>query len=145
MTWDEYFIAMTRLVATKSKDRSTKTGCVIVGQDNEIVSTGFNGFPRGIDDNVEKRHDRPIKYQYTEHAERNAIYNAARIGVSLKNTKMYIETSPCHDCVRGIIQAGIGEIIVDSNGSLSQRQDWNESFKIGQEMLQEAGIKVRFL
>lgn len=113
MNWNLYFIKMAHLVASKSKDKSTNVGAVIVGPDNEIRSTGYNNFPRGINDDVEERHGRPQKYEWTEHAERNAIYNAARIGVPVKGCTMYFnyEPSPCADCARGIIQSGINKIV----------------------------------
>ena len=85
-SWDEYFLTLCDAVALKSKDRSTKLGCVIVGVGHEVRSTGYNGFPRGVNDNVDARHQRPEKYKWTEHAERNAIYNAARCGVSVLRT-----------------------------------------------------------
>src|ERR1019366_1039390 len=80
MSWDEYYLNMLELVASKSKDKSTKVGVIVVGPDNEIRSTGFNSFPRGINDDLEERQLRPAKYLYIEHGERNAIYNAARVG-----------------------------------------------------------------
>ena len=76
MNWDQYFFDIVNVVKEKSKDRSTKVGAIIVGPDQGVRSTGFNGFPRGVNDNVDARHERPAKYLYTEHAERNAIYNA---------------------------------------------------------------------
>ena len=79
MTWNEYFLNIAEAVKLKSKDQRTQIGAVIVGQDKEIVSTGFNSFPRGINDFVEERQQRPEKYFWMEHAERNALYNAARI------------------------------------------------------------------
>jgi dCMP deaminase len=84
MNWTEYFLNIAETVKLKSKDRRTQIGAVIVGQDNEIVSTGYNSFPRGIDDEVEERQQRPEKYYWIVHAEMNAILNAARIGVSTK-------------------------------------------------------------
>lgn len=140
MDWQEYFLKLANLVASKSKDRSTKVGAVIVGPDNEIVSTGYNGFPRGVDDNVDSRHDRPEKYEWTEHAERNAIYNAARIGVSLKDTIIIQTMYPCIDCARGIIQSGIKEVVAplpDFN-----HPQWGRSFMVSTNMLAEAGVKV---
>ena len=89
MEWGEYFINIAEQVKLKSKDNNTKIGVVIVGKDNEIVSTGYNSFPRGIDDSVEERQEKPEKYFWFEHAERNAIYNAARIGVDFRNYNVY--------------------------------------------------------
>jgi len=82
MNWDEYFINIAEQVKLKSKDNNTKIGVVLVGKNNEIVSTGYNSFPRGINDDVAERQEKPEKYFWFEHAERNCIYNAARIGVS---------------------------------------------------------------
>jgi dCMP deaminase len=144
-SWDQYFMEMSHLVASKSKDRSTKMGCVIVGQDNEVISTGFNGSPRGIDDSVDARHERPAKYQWTEHSERNAIYNAARIGVSTKGAKIYVESHPCHDCARAIIQAGIVEVVVQLGNQLGNRKDWEQSFSVAKELFEEAGVKIRMI
>jgi len=83
MEWDDYFLNIAENVKLKSKDKRTQIGAVIVGKGNEIVSTGYNSFPRNINDSIEERQVRPEKYYWFEHAERNAIYNAARIGVSL--------------------------------------------------------------
>ena len=81
MNWTEYFLNIAETVKLKSKDKRTQIGAVIVGRDNEIVSTGYNSFPRGIDDEVDERQVRPEKYYWIVHAEMNAILNAARIGV----------------------------------------------------------------
>ena len=108
MNWIEYFRGIAHQVKLKSKDIRTQIGAVVVGKDNEILSTGYNSFPRGINDDVEERQERPEKYYWFEHAERNAIYNAARIGVSLKDSTMYLTCGmSCSDCTRGIINSGI--------------------------------------
>ena len=90
MNWNEYFRGIVHQVKLKSKDERTQIGALIVGVDNEIVSTGYNSFPRGIVDSRPERQERPEKYYWFEHAERNAIYNAARIGVSTKGCTMYL-------------------------------------------------------
>jgi len=151
MDWDEYFLALAELVCARSKDRSTKVGAVIVGPDNEIRSTGYNSFVRGIDDDVEARHLRPAKYEWTEHAERNAIFNAARHGAALKGCRIYLNWGgyPCASCTRGIIQVGIVEIItteIPFGGSRGEGGiDWDENCGIGGEMLKESNIRVRRL
>ena len=116
MKWDHFFIEMARLTASKSKDPSTKVGCVLVGQDNQVLSIGYNGFPRwvdGDDDPNGERWTRPIKYEYVEHAERNAIFNAARSGIVLDGAIAYLnwEPTPCAACTRALIQAGIVTIV----------------------------------
>ena len=110
--WDTYFFLMAHTVAMKSKDQRTHCGCVIVGPDKEIRSTGYNSFPRGIDDSRPERQERPEKYFWFAHAERNAIYNAARMGTPLKDCDLYVTGMPCSDCAIGIIQAGIKKVKV---------------------------------
>ena len=111
-TFDEYFIKICDLIKLKSKDKSTKIGAIIVGEDNQIISSGYNSFPRGINDDIPERQERPEKYYWFSHAETNAILNAARIGVSVKNCKMYTHGMPCMNCARMIVQSGINEIII---------------------------------
>ena len=67
-----------------SKDRNRQVGCAIVSPENAIRAIGFNGFPRGLEDDLDNRHRRPEKYLWTEHAERNAIYAAAWEGIALR-------------------------------------------------------------
>ena len=88
--WDVRFLRLALEVSTWSKDRSTQVGAVIVGEDRSPGPYGYNGFPRIIDDEKEERHIRPTKYDWTEHAERNAIYNAARMGVALTDTYTHL-------------------------------------------------------
>jgi dCMP deaminase len=140
--WNEYFMTMARLVARKSKDQSVQVGVVIVGPDHEVRSSGYNGFCRGIDESDPKRWERPIKYQWVEHAERNAIYNAARIGVSTRGCIAYMESPPCTDCGRALIQAGIKEIVVTTQNPFRDRKYWRDSIQFAIDMLEEAGVKV---
>lgn len=141
--WDERFMALAEHVGSWSKDRGRSVGCVIVGPDDSIRAIGFNGFPRGIDDDVEERHSRPAKYLWTEHAERNAIYVAARNGISLVGCRMYLPWFPCVDCARAIIQVGLEEI-VGKQPELSDSR-WGSDFKVSLELLEEAGVKIRFI
>lgn len=147
MNWDQYFKEMAALAAKKSKDRSTKIGAIIVGPDNEVRSTGYNSFPRGINDDLDERQERPEKYFWFEHGERNAIFNAARHGVSLKGCRMFLNCGvPCSDCARAIIQVGIIEVIVpqfESVTSSVNRQKWSDSAKRSLQMFEEAGVVVR--
>lgn len=140
--WDERFIELAKLVASWSKDRSTKVGAVIVGPEKTILSVGYNGFPRKVDDNIEERHQRPIKYFWTEHAERNAIYNCARNGVKIEGATMYLHWFPCVDCARAIIQSGISTLVC-IQPDFSQEK-WGEEFKISLEMLEEAKVVIKY-
>ena len=145
MRWVEYFRTLAHTVKLKSKDVNTQIGAVIVGKDKEIVSTGYNSFPRGINDNISSRQERPEKYFWFEHGERNAIYNAARIGVSTKGTTMYLSCGvPCADCARGIINAGIVRIFCEKGGTASRGPKWEESAERSWEMFDEASVKVCF-
>ena len=139
--WDMRFIELARHISGWSKDPSTKVGCVVVGEDREIRSTGFNGFPRGIDDDPERLADREKKYPLICHAEENAIMHAARIGVSLKDSTAYVTWPPCSRCARSLIQAGIREVVYSSNEEIPER--WLEDFEISTGMLAEANVLVR--
>ena len=143
ISWHEHFMRMAELVATKSKDRSTKVGAVIVNNEHTVLSTGYNGFARSINDNIESRHDRPVKYFWTEHGERNAIYAAARNGIRLKGSIIYVTGGgfPCADCARAIIQAGI-VTAVGTEGEFIGAGLWVDSCKVGAEMLVEAGVHL---
>jgi dCMP deaminase len=145
MNWKEYFRGIAHQVKLKSKDRYTQIGAVIVGSDNQIVSTGYNSFPRGIDDSLDLRQERPEKYYWFSHAETNAIVNAALNGVSTKNTKIYMSCGiPCADCARNIINAGIVEIIVESNTVGAVGKKWEEHGKRSLEMFKEAGVEIDY-
>jgi|TARA_R110001592_G_scaffold348458_1_gene642585 dCMP deaminase len=145
MEWDRYFLNIAEQVKEKSKDKRTHIGAVIVGKDNEIVSTGYNSFPRGINDNIEERQERPEKYYWIEHAERNAIYNAARIGVSLRESTMYLTCGiPCSDCAKGIISSGIKRIHCKIKDTTRNREYWDEHAKRSLQMFKESGVEVIF-
>jgi dCMP deaminase len=140
--WDSRFMRLAEHIGTWSKDRSTRVGCVIVGPNREIRSTGYNGFPRGVDDTPDERHARPAKYKWTEHAERNAIYNAARIGVSIQGCTMYVPWFPCMDCARGILQSGIS-VLVAYRPDLNHSQ-WGDDFRLALTLFEEAGVAIRW-
>lgn len=143
-TWDEYFLEMAEHVASRSKDRSTKVGAVVVGPDREVRSTGYNGMPRGVNDDIPDRHERPRKYLFAEHAERNAIYNAARAGIATKGCTLYIHSEPeplppCADCARAVIQAGIVRVVY-VEPDVPDR--WKEQCEAALAMMMEAGVAV---
>lgn len=138
--WDRRFIALARHIAGWSKDPSTQVGCVVVGPDREIRSTGFNGFPRGIDDTFERLGDRAKKYPLICHAEENAIMHAARIGVSLKGCSAYVTWPPCTRCARSLIQAGVETVHYPAGLEIPER--WTEDFEMSTGMFGEAGVVV---
>jgi len=137
--WDNRFLRLCNNIAEWSEDASMQVGCIIVGASNEIRTTGYNGFPRGIE-NKPERHKRPEKYMWFEHAERNAIYNAARMGISLNNTTAYVSWFPCTDCARALVQSGIKRIVC-------KEPDWNFDrfdFKTSRQIFIEAGVEITF-
>jgi dCMP deaminase len=146
-TWDEYFMTMAYLVSMKSKDPSTRVGAVIVNVDNQIMSTGYNGFPRGIEDLEERYTNKEYKYLAINHAEENAILQCARNGISSLDCRLYVPWIPCSRCAKSIIQSGINEVIYDANfpGNKQENQsdEWRQSVVISQEILMEAKVNVR--
>lgn len=144
MNWKEYFKNLTNQVKLKSKDINTQIGVVIVGEDNEIISTGYNSFARGMNDDIPERQERPEKYYWMEHAERNSIYNAARIGVSTKGCEMYLSCDiPCTDCARAIIQSGIKKIYI-VKGETAKGHHWDEHHKRSEQMFKECGVNIEY-
>ncbi len=107
MQWDEYFINIAEQVALKSKDPSTKTGCVIVDEQYRPVSFGYNGFIGGCDES-KMTNERPLKYHLVLHGEMNAILFAKQ---DLKNCILYTLYAPCENCLKYILQTGIKKII----------------------------------
>ncbi|MCW5977429.1 MAG: CMP deaminase [Bryobacteraceae bacterium] len=143
-SWDAYYLNICRDVAARSKDPNTQIGCVIVGPAHEIRSTGYNSFPRGIRDDIPERRMRPTKYLWMEHAERNAIYNAARAGTSTDNCSIYIEIMPCMDCARAIVQAGIKRVIISRERMRQYSSEfYDEHFRNVETLFAEAGVDIR--
>lgn len=136
--WDQRFIRVAREVSSWSKDPSKQIGAVIV-KDKRILATGYNGFPKGIDDSEDKYNNRELKYELVVHAEMNAIYNASYHGVSLKDTTMYVWGLPvCNECAKGIIQVGINRIVMAAE-DVPQR--WIDSYSKSEQLFIESGCK----
>ena len=139
--WDKRFLQMADLVSTWSKDPSTKIGTVIVNDRRRILSTGYNGFPRGIGDVQDRLNDREIKYKLIVHAEMNAIYNATWNGVSLDGCTVYTTGLPtCSDCAKGLLQIGAKRIVCGYPEDIPT--NWEESFAFTKKMFNEAGIQT---
>ena len=138
ISWDEYFMGVALLAAMRSKDPSTQVGACIVGGDNRILSTGYNGFPSGCsDDEFPWERDGGFcdtKYPFVVHAELNAILNAR--GKNLTGAKIYVALFPCNECAKAIIQSGIKEIIY-----LSDKYAQTDGVKASKRMLNAAGVK----
>ena len=144
INWDELFMTMVYLIAMKSKDKNTHIGAVIIGPHKEVRSIGYNGLPRNVDDDQPERQERPEKYYWFEHAERNAIYNATLMGVSLRDCIIYTNGIPCSDCARGIIQSGIKKVIVDKDWNDNNSDKWIEHTKRSLLMFRETNVKIEY-
>lgn len=147
--WDTYFLSMLDYISSRSKDPNTQVGCIIVDTfSNSILSTGYNSLPRNVNDKVEERLDRKKdKYLWMEHAERNAIYNAARHGIRLDGATIYQPWIPCIECARAIVQSGIWCVKYDDRDEnpwksrkKNNEKDWNED--TSRIMLCEGGVDL---
>lgn len=144
-----YYKHACSIADTFSKDPSTKVGAVFLYPTTlNILSVGYNGMPRGIDETKKERWERPLKYKLIEHAERNAIYNAAMSGTSLKDSICVVSLFPCTDCARGIIQSGCKLLIslaLEESGDNDRLTRWMPDWEISIILLNEAGVKIIFL
>jgi dCMP deaminase len=140
--WDRRLFALANLVGDWSSDPNTKVGSVIVGPQNDIRAVGYNGLPRNIE-NDSVLFAAPLKYLWIEHAERNAIYSAARIGTPLPGCRMYVSWFPCADCARAIVQVGLSELIcVEPDWS---HKTWSDQFAQARRILEAGSVVVRFM
>ncbi|NNE79385.1 MAG: dCMP deaminase [Silicimonas sp.] len=140
-TWADRFMGLCDHVAGWSEDRDFQVGCVIVGPDGyEVRATGYNGLPRGVRGEDDARFDRASgeKFFWFEHAERNAVYNAARAGVSLQGCTAFVNRFPCADCGRALIQSGIAQVVAPPIPKADGALDY--SFQVSHTMLQESGL-----
>lgn len=140
--WDIRFMEMAKLVSSFSKDPSSKIGAIAVNDKRVVLSTGWNGFPRGIADTCERLNDRTTKYKFVVHAEMNMVYNATYNGISLDKSTVYIYGLPCcSECAKGLIQVGVKEIVIVKNDNCDDR--WKLSWENTKDMLDEVGILYR--
>ena len=150
--WDLHFLDLALVHARMSKDPSTKVGAVIVGPERELISMGFNGFPRGIADTPERLNNRELKYKLVVHAEMNAALAAAKLGIPIKDCTMYLIAAnaddssiwggpPCTRCSMELIQAGIKHIVTLPFKTIPSR--WRGDLEFARELLLEAGISYK--
>lgn len=138
--WKNRFIDVAVQASTWSRDPSTKVGAILVDPlSNTIEATGFNGFPRGVEDSDERYNDRPTKYAMVVHAELNAVIQA---GKEARGAWMFCTLFPCSECAKAIIQSGVERILVPHN---VKPRRWRESQDIATIMFEEAGIAVEFV
>ena len=139
ISWDECFISIARVIAQRSKDPSTQAGAVIADQNNVVIGLGYNGMPRGVDNNKfpweRDGNFLDTKYAYVCHAEENAVYNANN---STKNCKIYCTLFPCNECAKTLIQNGITEVIYEND-----KYHDVDAFVAARRMFDAARIKCR--
>lgn len=141
--WDKRYLELAKQVASWSKDPSTQVGAVAVGASGQVLSQGYNGFPRGISDNPERLANRNLKYKYIVHAEMNAIYNASFNGVSLAGSTMYVYGLPCcSECTKGLLQVGVTRIVMPKQ---SVPDSWKESCELSRRMCEEAHVEISYI
>ena len=137
----EYFFNIASVVASRSKDPSTKTGAVIVSKTRQIIACGYNGFPSGFPDNPELYNNKELKYPRIVHAEMNAILSAAKHGISTQDASIFVvPIQVCNECAKAIIQAGIKHVYCKV---FKDTDTWRESFKVSQELFDACGVEVK--
>ena len=140
ITWEEYFMGIALLSARRSKDPNTQVGACIVNENNIILSTGYNGMPKGCNDDElpweREGSFQNTKYAYVCHAELNAILNSD--GRSLTNSILYVTCFPCNECAKAIIQAGIQKVVY-----LEDKYPNAEATIASKKLLKMAGISLR--
>jgi dCMP deaminase len=142
--WHKKHLELAKHISTWSKDPSTQIGAVIASQTGQILSLGYNGFPRGIADTDDRLNDREQKYQLIVHAEMNAIYNATLNGVSLRDSTLYVHGLPvCKACALVIIQVGIKLVVMPDLQTMSNT--WAESWEKTKQLFTEANVAWMFI
>ena len=141
MNWTEYYIEMASVVAKKSKDPNARVGCLIVGPDKEIRTTGYNGFPRGVVDKPYRLSSKSCKLGYMVHSEANAVASAARTGTPIKGCMAVVTKHPCSQCAALMIQAGIVKVLTPR---IDDSSSWAHSNLTAQNMLEEAGVEIEY-
>ena len=144
LTWDEYFMAIAKLSAMRSKDPSTQVGACIVDKNNRILSIGYNGAPNGYNDDIfpwdREGNELETKYPYVVHAERNAILNYRGSRKDFEGAKIYVDLFPCNECAKQIIQSGIKHVIY-----LCDKYADTDGVKASKRMFEECGVTYQKL
>ncbi|MGZ9413741.1 deoxycytidylate deaminase [Mycoplasma sp. 1012] len=141
INWDQYFMALTKLSALRSKDPNTKVGACIINQRKRVIGLGYNGMPSGNDDDFpwqrEGENAKETKYAYVVHAEINAILNSI---TSLENSILYTSLFPCSNCAKTIVQSGIKEVVYFQDKYHDTEDAW-----IARKIFKDSFVKTRKL
>jgi dCMP deaminase len=139
--WDYRFIRIAKEVQSWSKDPSTKCGCVLV-KERRILATGYNGLPASLSDSLDRYQNREFKLAAIIHAEKNALFNAAKNGTTVEGCSAYITWPPCSQCASALIQAGITRVVCPHPNSGPER--WRDNFVLANDLLSEADVEVLY-
>jgi len=140
--WDQRFRDLARFVSEWSKDPNAKVGAVVFSKRGGNISVGYNGFPVGVEDSVERLQDTEVKLELIVHAEQNALIAA---GASAQGATIYVWGKPvCARCAGSIIQAGIKRVVALNPDDVPPDSKWHKTGKFAQEMFQEAGVEMDF-
>jgi dCMP deaminase len=141
LSWDEYGMALSRVVARKSKDPSTQVGAVIMDRLNRVVSVGYNGLPRGVADTKDVLTNREMKYSTVIHAEENALLFAQR---DLTGCTVYVTLPPCSRCAAKIVQVGIKRIVA---GRPTEEQElrWGQGWELARWLYRQPGVGIDYV
>lgn len=144
--WIERYLNQAEFIANNySKDPSSRIGCLIVSSDNVILSQSWNGFPRGVVDSEDRLNNRELKYQYIQHSELNSITNAARNGIALNNSTLYVYGLPiCSNCAGAIVQSGIKNVYIRLKENVDMSR-WQDSWNISKIIFHEAKVDWRII
>lgn len=138
-SWNLKYIELAKKFASWSKDPSVKVGTVAIGSKGQVLSQGYNGFPKQFDDSLDIYKTSKLKKKYIIHAEMNCIYHATLNGISLEGSTLFVYgLEVCHECAKGIIQVGIKEVVTYSPNP--PKNKWLESFKTSEELLAKSNI-----
>lgn len=145
LSWTEWYMRGVYWIASKSKDPRTKIGAILV-KNNRIISTGYNGFPQSVKEDIKDRWERPLKYLFVSHGERNAIYAAAKHGSPTEGCTIYTNALPCSDCMKAIIQSGITKVVIhkqfEDHCKNVNRPEWEKHAEVSMMMSKESGVDI---
>lgn len=140
--YDHRYLDLAKFFSAWSKDPSTQIGAVAIGEKGQVLSQGYNGFPRKVNETEERLTVRETKYKYVVHAEMNCIYNASYNGAKLDGATMYVYGLPvCHECAKAIIQVGIKRVVIPFDCIQDLPDRWRDSTKLTMNMFDEAGVE----
>ena len=142
--WTKRYLSLAKEISKWSKDPSRKIGAVAVSEKGQVLATGYNGFPRHVEDTEERYLDKEQKSKFVVHAEMNCIYNATYNGISLDSSSLYVwGLPPCSECAKGIIQVGIKEVFYSYDEQVPEK--WLASLDTTVQLFKESGVQLNLL